>query len=201
MTTKKQVVEYLEKNPKFFDENLETLLKMEIPHPKGVGTVSLLERQIQNARKQIDFFGFELMECVEMAEFNYVEQLKVQTFVLQLLNAKNIEKIQILFEKNFVKEFDLLEVNFIKNTKNHAQTLRYLQEGFFFGQLEKQECQDIFKQQNKSMALCEIGANAKYGLLAFSAADERFLEDELSENLLIFLAKVTEFVVKTFKLR
>jgi uncharacterized protein YigA (DUF484 family) len=198
MITEKQVITYLEKNPAFFGKNLETLIKMEIPHPKGVGTISLLERQIQSARKQIDVLSLELMECIEMAEFNYMEQQKVQNFILKLFVTKNIQGIQTLFEKTFAKDFFLLEVNLIKTTKEYEQILRYLDEGVFFGQLEKKELDLLFKKKNKSIALCEIGAKAKYGLLAFSAEDERFLEDEISTELLFFIAKITEVVIKHF---
>jgi uncharacterized protein YigA (DUF484 family) len=177
MITEKQVITYLEKNPAFFDENLDTLIKMDIPHPKGVGTISLLERQIKSAKEQIDILGFELMECAEMSEFNYMEQQKVQRFILKLFATKNIENVQTLFEKTFAKDFFLLEVNFIKATKEYAQILRYLEDGVFFGQLEKKELDILFKKKNQSIALCAIGTKAKYGLLAFSAQDERFLED------------------------
>lgn len=196
MTTKKQVIEYLEKNPKFFDENLAVLYKMEIPHPKGVGTVSLLERQIQSAREQIDILSEDLVECIALAEFNYLEQMRVYQFILKLLGAKNKESIKSLFEEKFVKKFDLLEINLIKTTKKHNQVLRYLEDGVFFGQLEKEENSLLFKKKNQSIALCSLGNNAKYGLLVFSASDERFLEDELSTELLIFIAKITEFVLK-----
>lgn len=196
MTTKKQVIEYLEKNPKFFDENLAVLYKMEIPHPKGVGTVSLLERQIQSAREQIDILSEDLVECIALAEFNYLEQMRVYQFILKLLGAKNEANIKSLFEEKFVKEFDLLEINLIKTTKKHNQVLRYLEDDVFFGQLEKEENSLLFTKKNQSIALCGIGNNAKYGLLVFSASDERFLEDELSTELLIFIAKITEFVFK-----
>ena len=56
--SEKAVIEYLKKNPEFFDRNPRLLQSLSLPHESG-GTVSLVERQVATLR------GNELAHGIE----------------------------------------------------------------------------------------------------------------------------------------
>ena len=46
------VAQYLQSNPQFFEEHLETLAQITLPHPHGGRTISLSERQLVSLREK-----------------------------------------------------------------------------------------------------------------------------------------------------
>ena len=49
--TEQQVVEYLTHNPAFFEQNLDLLLSLKLPHPSG-NAISLIEKQVHTFRER-----------------------------------------------------------------------------------------------------------------------------------------------------
>ncbi len=46
MLTPEQVADYLRQNPGFFEQNVDLLVNIQIPHPHGGRAVSIVERQL-----------------------------------------------------------------------------------------------------------------------------------------------------------
>ncbi|SFV58462.1 Protein of unknown function DUF484 [hydrothermal vent metagenome] len=198
---KKQVKEYLEKNLDFLDKNLDLLQKMEIPHPKGIGTISLLERQVEALREQNEKLTKQITQFAKIAKLNYEEQLKVQNFVIKLLNTKNNTQITNLFNKEFIKLFDLEESSVLlwqnNNKKDYQHLLRYLEDDLVFcGFLKKAELKSLFKKDYQSIAMLSLGTKSNKGLMIFTAKDSRFLDNNLATDLLEFIAKITNNIIK-----
>jgi uncharacterized protein YigA (DUF484 family) len=47
-----EVAQYLQNNPQFFEEHVDTLLQINLPHPHGGRTISLSERQLLALREK-----------------------------------------------------------------------------------------------------------------------------------------------------
>lgn len=74
------VVLYLQNNPQFFEEHLDLLAEIILPHPHGGRTISLSERQLLTLREKNKALEKKLREMVEFAQVNDALQHKVNQF-------------------------------------------------------------------------------------------------------------------------
>ena len=198
-----QVIAYLKDHPDFLDKHPQILQALEIPHPRAVGTLSLLERQTALLKEELSTVRAQLKHIKTAAEFNYYEQKKLHTFILALLACRSNRAIGQLFEEKFTAEFKLEQSKMLlwkkqpKLKQQYAQLLRYLDdEGVFCGQLPQPLADHLMIQSARSVALLALGEDASCGLLIFSAADERFLETNISKLLLGFIGKITTQILR-----
>ena len=75
---------YLQNNPQFFEENLDLLAEIILPHPHGGRTISLSERQLLTLREKNKGLEKKLHEMVEFAQDNDALQHKVNQFACAL---------------------------------------------------------------------------------------------------------------------
>ena len=64
------VAQYLQDNPQFFEEHLETLAQIALPHPHGGRTISLSERQLLALREKNKELEKKLHDLIEFAREN-----------------------------------------------------------------------------------------------------------------------------------
>jgi uncharacterized protein YigA (DUF484 family) len=88
------IAQYLRDNPYFFDDHIETLIQMQLPHPHGGRTISLSERQLVALRDKNKELEKKLREMITYAQENEALQLKVHEFVLALFGARNLSTLQ-----------------------------------------------------------------------------------------------------------
>ena len=88
------VAQYLQDNPQFFEEHLETLINLNLPHPHGGRTVSLGERQLLALRDKNKALEKKLHELIEYAKENDALQHKVHEFVVSLFAARDLDTLQ-----------------------------------------------------------------------------------------------------------
>jgi len=88
------VAQYLQDNPQFFEEHIETLVQINLPHPHGGRTVSLSERQLVALREKNKELEKKLHELIEFAKENDALQHKVQEFVVALFAARDLVTLQ-----------------------------------------------------------------------------------------------------------
>lgn len=88
------VAQYLQDNPQFFEEHLETLAQITLPHPHGGRTISLSERQLLALREKNKELEKKLHELIEFAKENDVLQYKVHEFVVALFAARDLATLQ-----------------------------------------------------------------------------------------------------------
>lgn len=88
------VAHYLQNNPQFFEEHIETLAQISLPHPHGGRTISLSERQLLALREKNKGLEKKLFDLVERAEENDALQYKVHKFVLSLFAGRDLATLQ-----------------------------------------------------------------------------------------------------------
>jgi len=88
------VAQYLLDNPNFFEEHIETLAQITLPHPHGGRTISLSERQLLTLREKNKELVKGLHELVEIAKINDALQYKVHEFIVALFAARDLATLQ-----------------------------------------------------------------------------------------------------------
>jgi len=89
-----EVAQYLQNNPKFFEEHVETLAQINLPHPHGGRTISLSERQMIALREKNKELEKRLGEMLAYAKDNDALQHKVHDFVVALFAARDLATLQ-----------------------------------------------------------------------------------------------------------
>lgn len=89
-----EVAQYLQDNPMFFEEHVETLAQINLPHPHGGRTISLGERQLLALREKNKELEKKLREMVAFAHENDALQSKVHEFVVTLFAARDLAALQ-----------------------------------------------------------------------------------------------------------
>ena len=85
-----EVAQYLQNTPEFFEEHIETLMQITLPHPHGGRTVSLGERQLLALREKNKALEKKLHDLIELARENEQLQLKVHEFTNSLFAARDL---------------------------------------------------------------------------------------------------------------
>ena len=88
------VAKYLQENPRFFEEHLETLVQINLPHPHGGRTVSLSERQLVALREKNKQLEKSLREMLALAKENDALQDKTHEFVNALFAGRDLGTLQ-----------------------------------------------------------------------------------------------------------
>ena len=89
-----EVAQYLQNNPRFFEEHVETLAQINLPHPHGGRTISLSERQLLALREKNKELEKRLGEMITFAQDNEALQHKVHEFVVALFAARDLETLR-----------------------------------------------------------------------------------------------------------
>lgn len=85
-----EVAQYLLDNPQFFDQHLDTLAQINLPHPHGGRTISLSERQLVALREKNKELEKTLREMISTAQDNDALQHKVHEFVVALFAGRDL---------------------------------------------------------------------------------------------------------------
>ncbi len=88
------VAHYLLNTPEFFEEHVETLSQITLPHPHGGRTISLSERQLLALREKNKAMEKSIHEMLEFAKENDVLQHKVHEFTISLFAARDLFTVQ-----------------------------------------------------------------------------------------------------------
>ena len=89
-----EVAKYLQDNPQFFEDHVETLAQINLAHPHGGRTISLSERQLLALREKNKTLEKKLGEVVAFAEENDALQHKVHEFIMALFAARDLVTLQ-----------------------------------------------------------------------------------------------------------
>lgn len=88
------VAQYLQDHPQFFEEHLDLLTQINLPHPHGGRTVSLSERQLVALRDKNKLLEKSVREMVALAKENEALQHKVHEFTVALFAARDLPTLQ-----------------------------------------------------------------------------------------------------------
>lgn len=96
---------YLQNNPQFFEENLDLLAEIVLPHPHGGRTISLSERQLLTLREKNKALEKKLHEMVEFAQDNDALQHKVNQFACSLFGQNTLPSMTAAITNNLSEIF------------------------------------------------------------------------------------------------
>lgn len=85
-----EVAEFLREHPRFFQDHLDLLEVLEVPHPSGAA-VSLVARQLDLLRERNRSLQQQLEEILQVARDNDALYQRLQQLTLALMDAKGVE--------------------------------------------------------------------------------------------------------------
>ena len=91
MLTPEQVADFLRQNPGFFEQNVDLLVNLQIPHPHGGRAVSIGERQLVAVREKTRLLEDKLRELIGFGEENDVLSGKVHRLACRLLEVNGLD--------------------------------------------------------------------------------------------------------------
>src|SRR5438270_10503734 len=86
-----QVAEFLRQNPGFFENHVELLMNLQIPHPHGGRAVSIGERQLVAVREKAKLLEDKLRELIQFGEENDLVGGKVHALACRLIEAPGLD--------------------------------------------------------------------------------------------------------------
>ncbi|MGR9116179.1 MAG: DUF484 family protein [Gammaproteobacteria bacterium] len=106
--TSEQVESYLQQHPEFFNEHLQLLESMTIPHPSG-DAISLISKQLEIFRSKHQELENQLNALIEIARDNDTSINRMHHLTLALLDAANLEEavanLNHVFSEYFLTDF------------------------------------------------------------------------------------------------
>ncbi|MEO8331881.1 MAG: DUF484 family protein, partial [Gallionella sp.] len=89
-----EVARYLQDNPQFFEDHVDTLAQINLAHPHGGRTISLSERQLLALREKNKELEKKLSDMIAFAKENDAVQQKVHEFIVALFAARGLTTLQ-----------------------------------------------------------------------------------------------------------
>lgn len=119
--TAMQVEDYLQQHPGFFNEHLNLLEKMSIPHPSG-NAISLISKQLEIFRSKHHELENQLTALIEIARDNDTSFIRMHKLTLALLDASTLEEavanLDLVLSEYFLTDF--VAVRIIRNNPGIA---------------------------------------------------------------------------------
>lgn len=183
------IISYLEQHPEFFRAHSELLLSMEIPHHAGEGTISLLERQNELLRKQLDAGSQQLDQLITVARENDSLNNRMHQFTLTLLESSDFDALLDIMLDDLRQEFqaDAVELKLFSSEEleqavNEGKPGPLLFEDFILkgapkcGVLKQEQMQYLFGSmaaETGSVALVPLRHGDTEGVLAIGSHDDQ----------------------------
>lgn len=121
LLTDDQVEAYLQANPDFFNDHLNLLENMTIPHPSG-DAISLISKQLEIFRTKHQELENQLTALIEIARDNDTSFNRMHKLTLALLDAATLEEAVANLEHVFVEYFmtDFVAIRIISEHEPEA---------------------------------------------------------------------------------
>jgi len=102
--SEKDVIDYLQKHPRFFENNLDILSELRLPHPSGTA-ISLIERQVDVLRDNNHKLEQKLNNLIQIARDNDRLNGRIQKMALALMETTALDEIfyavQVILRSEF----------------------------------------------------------------------------------------------------
>lgn len=216
------VVDYLYKNPDFFERHATLLAGLKLPHRIGGAAVSLVERQVSILRQRNNKTERKLRELVSVARANEALSGKIHTLCLGLMEAPGMAQILtrlhgalhddfgadqatlILFGDSFPG--GALDTAFVRTCDRADPALKAF--ATFVsgnrprcGQMRDVQREFLFGQDNLqigSAALVPLGKGCELGMLAIGNNDSTHFHPAMSTDFLGRLGEVITIALKRY---
>ena len=103
-TDSHNVLQYLTRNPDFFNQHSEILTRLRIPHHTGAA-VSLVEKQISVLRKQCNSLETKLSELISVARDNEALHQRLHVLIQDVISAASLDDICSLMKSSLTENF------------------------------------------------------------------------------------------------
>jgi len=107
-----RVLQYLNRNPDFFNHHEEILTRLKIPHRAG-SAVSLVEKQISVLRNQCSSLETKLTELISVARDNELLHQRLHQLIQDLISANSLAEITLLLKQSLVENFNTDDVKIL----------------------------------------------------------------------------------------
>ena len=209
--SEKDVAEFLQKHPNFFDNHLNLLAELRLPHPTG-NAVSLIERQVNVLRDSNKKLEQKLNNLIQIARDNDRLNARTQKLALALLEAQTLDDTYYTLQEILLDDFDANAMSlrlFIEPrdteglddlfTSRDALTQGVFEKFFasnkpICGSLSFLQAEFLFDDKATAMqsaALVPICDNECFGMLAIGSEDEKRFHPAMGT---IFLTHIGEMV-------
>ncbi|MDD2699862.1 MAG: DUF484 family protein [Sideroxydans sp.] len=199
------VANYLTEHPEFFEQHLQLLTEINLPHPHGGRTVSLAERQLVALREKEKALERKLRELLEFAKENDALQLKVHQFNCALFGPHDRSTLQSLVAHNLNEIFAVPHValHLWKDEPPSAEVLAFADEQTtpVCTHHAVADTQSWFGESGnhlRSFAYLPLRANEQtIGLLVLGSEDKERFYPEMGT---MFLQRIAETLGSAFRL-
>ncbi len=206
--TEEQVAQYLKNHPDFFNNNLNLLLELELPHNSG-GAVSLVERQVSVLRERNMDMRHRLSQLLDNARENDRLFDKTKRLVLALLECNDLGDLVDALYYSFDKEFNIhytrlvlfgnsatpvsaAKVVSIHDARDYIGK-RLKMPNSVSGGVDIKECEFLFDEDAVnvgSAALAVLQHGSPLGVLAIGNQDPAYYRSSMGTLFLGYIAEV-----------
>jgi uncharacterized protein YigA (DUF484 family) len=209
LLTPEQVADFLRQNPGFFEQNVDLLLNIQIPHPHGGRAVSIGERQLVAVREKTRLLEDKLRELIGFGEENDAVSEKVHRMACRLMEASGLDGVLDTAYLDLLDHFAVPHVavrlwNVAESgteTKEFGQVAPEMRE--FVAQMSAPYCgsHPVYESQGwfgetaphlKSFALVALRHGEQcFGVLALASEDPQRFYPEMGT---LYLARIGELL-------
>ena len=204
-----QVAEFLKQNPGFFENHVDILMDLQMPHPHGGRAVSISERQLIAVREKSKILEDKLRELIQFGEENDALSAKVHRLACRLIEAPSLDATLDTLYLDFLDHFavphvavrlwNVAEEN--PETKEFAPVAAEMRQ--FVEQMTAPYCghHAVYESQSwfgeaaphvKSFALVQLrGDNTPFGVIALASEDPKRFYPEMGT---LYIARIGELV-------
>lgn len=214
--SEKDVAEYLQKHPNFFESRIDLLAELRLPHKTGQA-VSLIERQVNVLRDQNQKLEQKLNNLIHIARDNDRLNSRTQKLALILLEAGSLDEIYYGLQEALLNDFeaDCITLRLFAETDDkrgldeifisrHDSTMQMFEKFFatnkpICGPLAAQQAQYLFPERVEriaSAALVPICDSECFGLLAIGSEDPRRFHPAMGT---VFLSYIGEMLGRSLR--
>ena len=184
-----QVLDALLAEPDLLDRHPEVLAQLQLSHPSGAGTVSLLERQNHTLRKQLDANKKQLSDLISVARENDALNARLHQLTLTLIEAASFETLLHTLVDDLREQFnaDAVEIKLfaaeaLEQAVNQGKSGPLLFEDFMqagkprCGALKQEQMVYLFGDQGLSegsVAIVPLRHKQIEGILAVGSQDKQ----------------------------
>lgn len=101
----KDVAQYLQDNPQFFEKYADTIANIYVPHPHNGKVIPISERQIVTLREKNQTLQNKLLELISFGEENDAIGEKMHRLTLALLAVNSLDKLLRGINENLCENF------------------------------------------------------------------------------------------------
>ena len=204
-----QVAEFLRQNPGFFENHVDILMNLQVPHPHGGRAVSISERQLIAVREKAKLLEDKLRELIQFGEENDALGEKVHRLACRLMDAPSLDATLDTLYLDFLDHFavphvavrlwNVAEEN--PDTKEFAPVAAEMRE--FVERMTAPYCghHAVYESQSwfgeaaphvKSFALVQLrNDGVPFGVVALASEDPKRFYPEMGT---LYLARIGDLV-------